>query len=278
MKPAAMPLAEIEDLSTTLTRIARRTQVARRRCANDRLTRALVAAGLSLIEQQFVENVSSELEEDEGRGLLRFISQGAVVKEAQRLFPSLNLSKAVLRDRWMYHPQFIADLLTLAIRDRHWSLRVANDVAANMLLDDQKSLSKAIHEVSIVDLQDSQTPSYRFQLVASATAERDPVVREALHDLYQTITGAWATVYGQTLVARGLQLRPGFTLDMLTDILSAVAEGLALRMLADPERKIIDTDHQTSLLGTAAIALSIAVIDPGDKLSLEQVLDRSWPT
>jgi hypothetical protein len=62
------------------------------------------------------------------------------------------------------------------------------------------------------------------------------------------------------------------TLADLTDILTALAEGIGMRMLADPDAQLVDHERQQSLLGKAALAIAAACIDTGDGKSLEELL------
>lgn len=55
--------------------------------------------------------------------------------------------------------------------------------------------------------------------------------------------------------ARGLQLRPGITIDDLANLLMAVTDGLAMRAPSDPTARLIDHEQKQSLLGTAALAV-----------------------
>src|SRR6516225_9346771 len=79
---------------------------------------------------------------------------------------------------------------------------------------------------------------FRLQLVAVAVADGDEVIREAMVEHYH---GA--------LKARKLRLRPGLTADDFVNLLAAVAEGTALRQLAEPATGILDRDNGRSLLG-----------------------------
>ena len=270
-----IPLADVADLSRTLRNINRATAAARGRCANDPVTRALVWAGLRLIEKQFVETGDRDpLEDGIERDLLRFVSQRAVVAEARRGWPELDVKMTKYRDRWTAHSRYLADLIRFAITDQHWSLRVAHDEASDLLFS-ATDVAAAVHRIAYLDLLDSEQPLYRFQLIAATTVDRDPVVREAVREMYETVTAAWVAVYRTALEERRLKLRPGVTIEDLTHILSALAEGLALRMLSDPETRVVDREAETSLLGTAGVALFCACIDPGDGLTVEELLNAA---
>jgi hypothetical protein len=86
----------------------------------------------------------------------------------------------------------------------------------------------------------------------------------------------WKQFYDQFLRSHGLRLRPGGTLDDCADMLVAVADGLAMRALADPAARILDHARQRSLLGTAVLALIAGCVeraDPGDGVPLEQAVN-----
>jgi hypothetical protein len=58
-------------------------------------------------------------------------------------------------------------------------------------------------------------------------------------------------------------------------LLAALADGLAMRALADPSIRALDHDGRRSLLGTAALALIAGCLestDPRESRSLEQAV------
>ncbi|MFZ1411509.1 MAG: hypothetical protein WAS07_08630 [Micropruina sp.] len=268
-----LPLAEFEDLSGSLRNINRARAASRARCANDPVTRALIDAGIRLLQWQFARGDGRAVEDDDlDRDLLRFVSQRRVVREAEREWPEIGVTMPKFRNRWTSHQYYVADLIRFALTDRQWSLRVAIDQAEN-ILSNSAEFASAVHRIALADLADSRQPEYRFKLVAATMAERDPVVRAALADMYHTLTVAWAEVYRATLEGFGVKLRPGITYEMLTKMISATAEGTALRVLSDHDSDVISPDGQTSMLGTAAIAIVSSVIDPGDGRDIESLLN-----
>jgi hypothetical protein len=116
---------------------------------------------------------------------------------------------------------------------------------------------------------------FRLGLVAAAQAEGDALVREAISVRHQTNAPHWKQFYQEFLQARGLRMRPGISLDECVDLLAAVADGLAMRALADPQAPVVDHAQRRSLLGTAALALIAGcVVREGqvDAAPLEQVV------
>jgi hypothetical protein len=65
----------------------------------------------------------------------------------------------------------------------------------------------------------------------------------------------------RVLQARGLQPRPGITVDDIASILSACSGGVALCTLGDPSSEVIDHDRQRSIPGTAALAVIYACLE-----------------
>jgi hypothetical protein len=70
-------------------------------------------------------------------------------------------------------------------------------------------------------------------------------------------------------------VRPGISLDECADLLAAVADGVAVRALADPQARVVDDAQRRSLLGTAALALIAGCVvrdSQVDAAPLEQVV------
>lgn len=81
----------------------------------------------------------------------------------------------------------------------------------------------------------------------------------------------------RTRAFANLQLRPGITLREITCLLTAVADGLQMRYVADPDMEL-DDDGQKSLLGKAVLAFVAACVDSGDGRSLEDLVrDITFP-
>jgi hypothetical protein len=137
---------------------------------------------------------------------------------------------------------------------------------------------RALHRLCYWDMTKLLgTPMFRLGLIAAAEAEGDPVIGAAISGRHQENSPLWKSFYGEFLRSRGLRLRPGISLDDCVVLLSAMADGLALRALADPGARIVDRARRRCLLGTAALVMiagSVERADGGDSLSLEDtVLD-----
>jgi hypothetical protein len=65
------------------------------------------------------------------------------------------------------------------------------------------------------------------------------------------------------------------SLDDLAYLLTALAEGLALRVIAEKDARVVDHDIQRSLFGTAALALVLGCMQRSDDpegITIEQAV------
>ncbi|MBX6389903.1 MAG: hypothetical protein IRZ08_13060 [Frankia sp.] len=263
-----------EDLSTILTGLMttarRKTVESRRVLANDDLTREYLEAGLRLIEAQLVGAEGASLEEPP---LLRWLSQRAVINEVGRA-GRLRGSEGTFRDRWPYQPDYIRDVLAYSLRQAQWAGFLDLTAGPRSALADHPDPVQAVHEAAYTHITVTRrTSAIRSQLIGAAMAERDELVRATLQEMYQVAGDAWLASYAEAIAARGMTLRPGLTLEDVNTILTAVTEGMQLRLMVDPDDGLIDHERRTSLLGTAALALIAACFDHfGDGLSLEEAV------
>lgn len=276
------PLADGNDLSLVLRRLmsrsssTRKTPEARKRLANDEHTRAFLEAGLSLIAQQLDAADESQSEEGDGetqRPFFEWLSRKKVIQQAVGANESLVPTDGMFRDRWPYQEDYIEDLLAYSLWDRHWSPHVTTALGARDTLTSELDFVKAIHEVAYQDLCVLlDGPAYKISLIAAATAGGDPLIRDAIAANYRMVGPLWGELYAATFKARGLRLRPGVLLEDLTDMLTALVDGLGIRLLAEDNSRLIDHERRESLLGKAALALAVACIDAGDGLSIEELV------
>lgn len=264
-----------DDLGDVLRHLNRHTRRAQRQLANNPLTRAYLEAGMRLLAEEFSGQPAEEDERPHPRSFL-WMSREQVIKEVAHGPEELphQGNPGSLRDRWPYFSDYLGDLVLYALRLN--GLGVHTELArqaADAIGGDK--LSTVTHETAYRDLaltlDDTAT---RFQFFVTAFADHDPVVATALSAVYREVTESWRVVYDEIFDARGLTLRPGLSFDDFTVILTAVAEGLALRMIGDRAASVLDHERRRSLLGTAALALMIAFVDPGDGETLEETADR----
>lgn len=274
------------DLTVLLKRLmsrhgsTRKSVESRRRLANDVLTRAYLEAGMRLITDQLRpdergDDASAEEEfDDDPRPFFDWLSQSKVIEEVANGEEGLHGSPGTLRDRWPFRSDYIEDLLAYSLWMSHWGphMETAVGAAAEPLVNAPDFVS-AVHALACYDLELlADSPRYRLSLIALATADRDAIAREAMGDMYRMVHRTWRDVYTRTLEAHGMKLRADFTADDLAILLAALAEGLRMRMAADPDTEIVDHERQRSLLGVGALALLAGAVDSGDGRTVEQIV------
>lgn len=261
-----------DDLSAVVRNVRRRTETMSRQLANNPLTRAYLEAGVRLLHREF----SGPPGDDRFLRPLAGLTRQAVIAEVAN-GPTELPSRGTIgsfRDRWEYFPDYLSDLARYTLRLRRWSPhnRLAGEAAPELSDGD---FSAAVHEVCFRDMAlVVASTELRFRFLATALAEHDEHVREAMASMYHDLTATWTDVCAAAVTGRGLTLRPGVTLEDLTTILIALAEGLALRAVSDPAAPILDSSRRRALLGQAALALFIGTVDPGDGANLDQAADK----
>ena len=108
-----------------------------------------------------------------------------------------------------------------------------------------------------------ELPAFRFQLLAVATAQADTASAKALARMYTNLSQVWMTLYTNVFEHYGLTFRPGVTMEDFNILLQAMAEGLGLRLISGMDERLLDHEKRTSLLGTAALVVFLALVDPG---------------
>jgi hypothetical protein len=281
------PLAEVHpaadlDLyaAEIVTNISGRTAMTRKRLANGLETRAFLDAALDLTTELFTPPLSEQLldaDEDDARPVMSYLSRRKVLAKAKKNcgddFP---LSENMMRHRWTTHADFLADFVSYALADKHWSLQVALSQHAKDLLTSDDDFPRAVHRVAYEDLKlVMELPAFRFQLLAVATAQADTASANALARMYTNLSQVWMTLYTNVFEHYGLTFRPGVIMEDFNILLQATAEGLGLRLLSGMDEGLLDHEKRTSLLGTAALSLFLALVDPGDGLTVEQSAQRA---
>jgi hypothetical protein len=181
-----------------------------------------------------------------------------------------------LRALWEPHRDYIADVLSVALSLEHWSAQAYMDPDRIEALNGA-DLVRATHELACRDLEmvlGRHVASFRVQLIATALVDRDPALRESLREAYAFVDTQWSAVYEHAFQAHGLTVRPGVTLEMFTNALTALAEGLAMRLLVEPDAaNLVDPKSRTSLLGTCALALAATFtrVNSADNRHVEDV-------
>lgn len=280
-----LPYPYNQDLSKVLRGLKRRDPITgRSNQANDPVTASYLYAAVQLIRRHLGPGAArtpgaAEDPDSVERPLLSFLSQRAVAAEVNNNPPPFHSvgSDRTLRDRWEPHCHFIADLLRFGSWPWHYPAAHQDEVAdaKDELLRGPDPV-RGLHRLCYWDLTRMlDTPMFRLGLVAAAEADDDPVIGEAVAGRYRENNPLWKQFYAEFLQAHGLRLRPGITLDDCADLLAAVADGLTIRVLADPAAPVIDRTRRRCLLGTAALALIAGCVERADSdssSSLEEMV------
>ena len=118
-------------------------------------------------------------------------------------------------------------------------------------------------------------PTFRLSLIATAAADGDEVIQEALAENNRGALQPWKDVYQAMLDERGLKLRPGIDVDELANMMAALEAGFVMRGIGIPESVKIDRENQRSSFGTAALALLLGVVERnygGRNLTVEEAV------
>jgi len=279
-----LPYPYNQDLSKVLRGLKRRNPIGRRRQANDPVTAAYLAAAVRLIQRHLgpgaIRSPADPADADSiERPLLSFLSQRAVAAEVNRNPPPFHRvgRVATLRERWKRQSDFVADVLRFGLWSWHYPARHQDEAAdaKDEVISGQDPV-RGLHRLCYWDMTRLLgTPMFRLGLIAAAEAEGDPLIAAAISRRHQENSPLWKDFYGEILRARGLRLRPGITLDDCGTLLGAIADGLALRALADPAPRIIDRAQRRCLLGTAALVMIAGCAeraDGADSLPLEDTV------
>lgn len=247
---------------------------------DDPLTREYIHAGLDLIEEAL--NYDPEAMRG-GHPFLAWISQRKVVEVAnERGNLGGRASSASLRDRWEPHAEFLWDLID-HIRARRpgrsFPERARAKIRALLLV--RKPPQAIVRELGR-DLQGGifENEFFRLQLLGLAVAGT-PRFRESaempdVSGLYEEIDARWLSIVEGFLDKYELVCRPGIKPEDLVQLGTALAEGLALRELADPTKSTRRTArlrlHSTGLLAFL-FALTVPASSTDHSISIDQAVD-----
>lgn len=257
----------MEDLSEVLTGLmtnARPTSIeGKQKLANDPLTIELLEAGVRLIER--------ELGGDDPL-LARWLSYQFVTREVNRRWHK-TITESARRYRWPDHRDYIKDVVAYSLMKGYQAHYLTGTGPEREALLVNEDFARAVHDAAYADVVSAASlKSTRVQLIVTALGEETPPAAEALQDMYASVDKTWGTVYKELLDGMGLKFRAGLTIEDFTHALTAMSEGLQMRILADPNTKVVDHEAKTSLLGSVALALFISWIDHfEDGKTLEEV-------
>jgi hypothetical protein len=263
------------DLSATITKLNRIKAKNRARLANSELTRAFLDAGLALSRDVFSDGTGNRSETVPPT--FAYLSRMRVLNRAQEDYPELVPTEAKFRDRWAGHQDFLEDFVAYALFARHHAVRKALSEWSRELLDASTDFATAVHRLAYEGAKlVLELPAYRLQLLTIASAASDLAVSHAIKHMYASLTAAWFELYSQIAESFGFTLRPGVTTAQFNIILQSVTEGLGVRLLAGLDEPLVDDEREESILGMAALALFMSLVDSGDGLTIEEAANRRF--
>lgn len=276
-----LPYPYNQDLSGVLRNLHRSTRWGRDRLANDKVTAAFLAAGMRLLVRHV--GPGGQRPVDSERLLLGSLSQRRVAEEfARNPLPFVRHGNGVsmLRDRWSPHSDFVTDLITFAVWRENYRPQYRKLVAVAERLVRGPDFVQAVHDISYRHTAESaELASVRLSLLLMTAAEGDDEVARIISAVYADYLGSWKELYAEVMRERRLRLRPGLTLEDLANALSAATDGIILRAIGDPGAAVLDHDRQRSLMGTVALAVIHAFLEPDDDATgrtLEQAVSARF--
>jgi hypothetical protein len=277
-------------LTHVIRHLGRSTGKGRDRLATDSLTIAYLEAGRRLFERLVTGRLAPRRrrrtgESEDERPTLRWLTRDLLFEEVRQGPHPLprRPTPGTFRDRWRRKADFTADLIAYILWPGHRELSSVElaRAAAPALADPSTSLADAIEEAAYRDqaqmIDSRHGASFRTRIALQALAAHDDIIAAALSQEYADRQEAWRDAYQAMLDGRGCRLRPDLDPDMLAVALTAAAQGLGLRAIAEGPDHIIDHARRTSILGMIATALAVACIDHGDGRPLREVADNISP-
>jgi hypothetical protein len=190
--------------------------------------------------------------------------------EAERLFgrrlppgaPERRAADNAFKKTWPLLEHYRADLAMYTLTKPAWFAgdEVAKHALA-LMTEDPAAIDAVLERIAVDDLKLFEDALFRVQLVMQAMAPSEKVIQEALDRMYANIDRTWTLVYQGILDHYGARLRPDVTVEDITYMLTAVAEGAGLRRLVQPDNTAIaDAVRRRSILGKAALCVFAASI------------------
>lgn len=172
---------------------------------------------------------------DAGAALLREIPVGDVLSQvkADAVARRAGRTTGAFYHHWPDQRSYQLDLLdhVLAV-ERHPSAAqgITADLAGGVPFEE---LVRRNARASLRRIQENDY--FPVQMALWGKHAGDPDLRERLRLLYDRISARLIPAYRDLLDANGLEMRPPFTIEMFAAVLTALAEGLAIRSAVDPD-------------------------------------------
>jgi BetI-type transcriptional repressor, C-terminal len=237
--------------------------VLRGQLPNSRVTAAIMRAVVQLVERNLGPGA--------GRtgALPRFLTQQAVVDEVnEKVRFGCQTTANALRYRWPNQREFYGDIFRFGQWESHYPGAHQDEIAdATEQIIHGDDPVQAIHTLCDWDIRRRvSTPMSWLGLLAAAQAEGDPDIQAAIAEHHRENEAAWRRYCEEFLQARRLRPRPGVTLADCVTLLTALADGLTIRAIADPRAsQASDRERGHCLLSTGALALITSCAEPDDQ-------------
>jgi hypothetical protein len=237
--------------------------VLRGQLPNSRVTAAIMCAVVQLVQRNLGPGAG------QAGSLPRFLTQQAVVDEVNSNVPfGCQATANALRYRWRSQREFYADIFRFGQWESHYPGAHQDEIAdATERIIHGDDPVRAIRTLCDWDIgRRLGTPMSWLGLLAAAQAEGDPHIQAAIAEHHRENEAAWMLYCEEFLKARRLRLRPGITLADCVTLLTALADGLTIRAITDPEAtRAGDQERGHCLLGTGALALITSCAEPDDQ-------------
>ena len=165
-------------------------------------------------------------------GLLDLIRLNDVASRA-------GVSTGALYHYWGSQEQYREELLEELLSARRYEVGEVVEHGFHRAVADGIPIVDLIRELSQYNLEQFiGNEDFRVQMAFWMTD--DPSCRKRIANQYAEVAASWTSIYRASLDAYGLVLRPPFTFEWLTTLLTALLEGLVIRQRVDPSAVPLD--------------------------------------
>jgi hypothetical protein len=214
--------------------------------------------------------------EDDIDGLARAVPLRSPEQRA-----ALEAAQVAFGQTWSRLAHYHADLAMYTLTMPAWFAggEIAG-TALQRLAERPGTLDTVLEHIACENLKLFEDSLFRVQLVMQAMAPGEEVIRDALDRMYGNIDRTWTLVYQGLLDHFKVELRPDVSVQDITHILTAVAEGTGLRRLVQfDDKSIFDAVRKRSILGKATACVFAASLSRGgDNETLAEFFRRALAT
>ncbi|WP_433077935.1 hypothetical protein ACQP1P_35890 [Dactylosporangium sp. CA-052675] len=280
---AALPAPYNQDFTGIVRHVRGKKDSTRSALVNSPKVALYIWAGTTLINRQFGPRAQAPAAGAGRRPVwsgLRFLTQEAVIAEAGRAAPPFTAQKGAgpFRATWAQRADYVNDLLSFYFHSMNYEHHYNAESRGDWLFDG--AFSDAIDQTTYREIRElCAMPMFRLQLALAATAGPDDEVRRFIAENYRGALDPWRKAYAEIFAHRGLRLRPGMSLDRLTKMLAAVAEGFGVQLLGDASAEVANDPAAGNIVGEAVMGLLYAFLEPaggGPGRSLREDFDARF--